>query len=122
MADYTFINGVFCKWFEDYAQANRFTGKEGVKEGVMEMFLLDNELFRFESVKYLKLEGGADGFGCWGKIQLDGEESSSVIGDGSYVNDFRHVIHRVARKRNGESDFNFTLLRTFMKGEPFEEE
>ncbi len=93
------------------------SNREEIREG---MFLLGTELFRFESIKYLELSGGASGFGCWGKIQFDGDSSPLVIGDGSYANDIRHVNHRVARKPNGESDFNFTILRAFMGNTVYE--
>lgn len=78
-------------------------------EKKQEWFLLDNEMYNVSEILYLKLDGGPDGFGCWGMIKLKGMSEAVTIGDGSYENCSRHVKHMVA------GEYGFKTLRKIMK-------
>ena len=80
--------------------------------GVPEFFVLDNCMYHVSQIVFLRLDGGSDGFGCWGQIELRGEPRCT-IGDGSYAQDQepfgRHVRHRVA------GEYGFQRLREIMR-------
>ncbi|MDD5547031.1 MAG: hypothetical protein PHO67_07775 [Candidatus Omnitrophica bacterium] len=74
-----------------------------------EFFILDDQMYHVSQILYLKLAGGAYGYGCWGKIQLIGMEAPVDIGDGSYRNSITHIKHMVA------GEYNFKRLRRIMR-------
>ena len=74
-----------------------------------EYFLLSDTMYRTKDIVMLSLHGGVNGYGCWGKIQMEGMPEPIIIGDGSYYNDGSHVHHERA------SEFNFTVLRHIMR-------
>lgn len=77
-------------------------------------FLLDGEMYHRDAIRWLKLDGGPDGCGCWGEILLDGWDKPRAIGDGSYKGSLGHVPHLVAGSLNNP-DYGFTVLKSIMR-------
>lgn len=74
----------------------------------LDFFILDDCMYHVSQIIYLRLDGGANGCGCWGEIELRGEPRCT-IGDGNYANDGKHIQHRVA------GEFGFIRLREIMR-------
>lgn len=72
-------------------------------------FRLDGIMYAASEIVMLEIGFEPRARTCWGRIQLRGWPEPQVIGDGSYLDDSRHVKHLCAH------DYGFTRLQVIAK-------
>ncbi len=73
-----------------------------------EYFELDDAMYHKDCIEWVRVDGGAWGFGCWGQIKLKHEDQPRDIGDGSYHNDGIH-------KKHSKTGWSFWRIKQIMR-------